>query len=466
MPFLPIKEKPFASVDSIGNSVAIEEFNDADKDDFFNNKKRRGLSEFVDLGTGDPIDGIFNPIDTGLVVAFSGGKTFTITEAGTITEITGVSLNSGIPVKMADFSTEGYFCNRSKIMQWVYSAVTNSFLADTSAPTNATHLGFLNQYLLALRYDTQRFDWSDVGDPEEWLGEFSSAESRPDKLVALLTAFDEIFLPGTKTIEHWGATVDPSSPFQKISSTTSERGSLAPYSFAQVDNSFMFLDEERRVIRMRGREPQVISNPFDSEFQKITSMSDAIGIHFNADGDTKYIITFPTDNKTYAYDYKLDFWARWSYWSESQGIRNRWLGNCGVLVPSWKKYLVGSKSDGKIYIASREYENDAGNNMQTEIITGRIDWGTSKRKVSNKVRIKLKRGTGGLSTSFNMIVNYRDNGKTKWSHDKVVNLGKAGDEEAYKTFRILKTYRDRQWRFRISSGNTLLVSAEEDFTVI
>ena len=467
MPFIPLREKPFKNVDSIGNSVAIEDFIDADKDDFYNNKKRKGLLEFVDLGTGLPIDGIFNPIDTNVVVAFSNGTPYKVIENGTVTEITGESLNAGTPVKMADFSTAGYFCNNSSIMEWDYSTVVNTFLDDPSAPTDATHLGFLNQYLLALEADSQQFAWSDVDDPEQWLGEFAQAESRPDKLVALLVAFDEIFLPGTRTIEHWGSTIDPSAPFQRIASTTTERGSLSPYTFAQVDNSFMFLDEERRVIRMRGREPQIISNPFDAEFQNIETVSDAIGIHFNAEGDTKYLITFPTADVTYVYDYKLDFWAKWSEWIEVSGTRQRWLGNCGVLVPSWRKYLVGSKTDGKIYYASSEYDTDDGENVQTEIITGRIDWGTSQRKSCKKLRIHLKRGIGGLATSFTMVVNYRDNGSTEWKTDKNINLGIAGDEDSYFTLRNLATYRDRQWRFRVTSGNkTLLVSAEETFTVI
>lgn len=227
----------------------------------------------------------------------------------------------------------------------------------------------------------------------------------------------------------------------------------------------MFLDEERRVIRLRGREPQVISNPFDSEFQSLTTVSDAIGIHFNAQGDTKYVITFPSDNKTYVYDYKLDVWSRWSTWSEATGIRTRWLGNCGVLIPSWKKYLVGSKSDGKIYLAGSEYDDDAGNVKQTEIITGWIDWGTSYKKSCNLLRVHVKRGTGGLDTSSKLLVNYRDNGSTEWSSDKVINLGIAGDNESYGDFWHLATYRKRQWRFR-TTGKLLLVSAEEEYTVI
>lgn len=446
--------------------MAIEDFIDADKDDFFNNKQRKGLALFTDLGTGEPVDGIFNPTDTGVAIAVSDGRLFKVEDNTIVTELTGAILNKYTPVKSADFPSQSFFCNNSQIIQWIYTNNTCLLIVDPSAPTDATHLGFLDQYLIALKANSQRYDWSEVGTPTSWLGEFASAESRPDRIVALITAFGEIFLPGTKTIEHHTDSGDPTAPFQRIPGTITERGSLSPYSFAQVDNSYIFLDEERRVIRLRGREPQIISNPFDSEFQNIETISDAIGIHFNAEGDTKYIITFPSENKTYVYDYKLDFWGRWSLWDEETGIRNRWLGNCGVLIPSWKKYLVGSKDDGKIYVASGSYEDDAGNVKQTEIITGRIDWGTSNRKSSSKKRIKVKRGTGGLNTSQKLIYNYRDNGKTKWSQDKIIDLGIAGDNEIYKTFRSLKTYRDRQYRYRITSGDLLLVSAEEKFTLV
>lgn len=465
MPLLPLKQKPYANVESVGNAVAIEGFYDADKDDFFNNKIRKGLVELLDLNTSKQIDGLFNPLDSDIVVAISDGKIFKI-EASTYTEITGATLNSGIPVKMADFGDTGYFCNNSRIVKWTYADSTCSYLTDPQAPTDATHLGFIDQYLLALKNNSQRFDWSDTGDPDTWLGEFASAESRPDNLVALITAFGEVFLPGTKTIEHWADTGNPIAPFQRIPGTMTERGSLSPYSFVQVDNSFMFLDEERRVIRMNGRDPQVISNPFDSEFQSLIKISDAIGMHFNAEGDTKYIITFPTDNKTFVYDYKLDFWARWSYWDELSGTRDKWIGNCGVLIPSLKRYLVGSAIDGKIYIASKDYNDDAGNTINCEIITGRFDWGTSNRKSSTRLRLKIKRGIGSLSESKKLIINYRDNGKTEWSHDKVIDLGIAGDNESYHTFRNLKTYRDRQWRFKLTSGDLLLVNAEEDLKVI
>ena len=81
------------------------------------------------------------------------------------------------------------------------------------------------------------------------------------------------------------------------------------------------------------------------------------------------------------------------------------------------------------------------------------------------LRVHVKRGVGGLNTSSSLLINYRDNGKTEWSSDKVIDLGIAGDNESYETFWNLKTYRKRQWRFR-TTGQLLLVSAEEEYTVV
>lgn len=470
MPLLPLKEKPFTNVESIGGTVTFEKYYDAAKDDFFNNLKRKGLGEFVDLGTGKKVDGLFYTNNQNFVSAFSDGRLFKIDEFGAVTEITGATINTGTKVTYADFGNVGFYANNSKILKWTYSNPTCSHIADAQAPTNATFLGFLDQYLLALKANSARFDWADTANPDNWLGEFATAESRPDNAVALIAAFGEIFIPGTTTGEHWADSGNPVAPFQRITGTITERGSRSPYSVVQTDNSFFFLDSQRRVIRMAGRDPQVVSNPFDRDFQSMDVIEDAIAMDYNAEGDTKYVITFPTSKRTFAYDYKLDYWAEWSFWNEAKAIREHWIGNVGAYCSLWNKYLVGSRVDGRIYTASREFTKDGDNTVATEMWTGRNNWGTDKRKVTQKIRFKVKRGDGlnGLnpSTTPKLFISKRDNGNTAWSTEKLIDLGISGDTEFYKTFRRLGTYRDRQWRFRLTDGPLTLVSAEEDFRVL
>lgn len=472
MPDLPINQKPYTNVSETGNTVALTSFIDCDKDDFMNNTFRPGLGGdiddyFADL-SDEEIDGVFEIINYNFAAVFSGGYLYKVEENGTVTYIPGARINSGQIVSFADFGDIGFFCNNSAIIKWTYSSGVCSFIADDDAPINATFLGFLDQYLIALIDNSQRFEFADVADPDTWLGEYATAEQRPDLAVALLSHFGELMIPGTQVIENWADSGDPDAPFQKIPGTTTERGSLSPYSFAQVDNSYFFLDAERRVIRLAGREPQVISNPFDDKFQALLRIDDAIGYHFNAEGSTKYILHFATDDKTYAYDYKLDYWAEWTYWNHTTGKRNNFLGRIGAYISKWNKYLVGARNDGKLYIASRNYTTDEGADVIPEFVTPRIDWGTQNRKSSNKIRIKAERGTNGVIDTDTPYVYFckRDNGKRQWSKERKMDLGRAGDSQSYKTFRQLGTYRDRQWRFRMQGALSTVAKVTEDYEVI
>lgn len=466
MPLLPLNTKPFRNIDSEANGQAIEYFVDMAKDDYMANRNRPGLGGpnlhlFVDLGTGAKVDGIFYIRNSNICAAFSGGRLFKIDTTYTVTEIAGGTITTGTPVTYADFGTVGYFCNNSAILKWTYSAFTSAVLADAEAPTDATHIAFLDSYAVALRASSQQFEWSEVNNPDSWLGEYAQAESRPDKAVALHSHFGELFIPGTSTTEAWTTTGDISTPFQRFQGASQERGCIAPYSIVQIDNTYLYLDNERRVIRLNGRSPQVISNPYDNQFQALGVVSDAIGIPVNANGMTLYVITFPTAQRTFFYDYKLDYWGEWSYWNTINAERDHWLGRCGVYIDSWNKYLVGSRVDGKIYVLDKSYTTDEGSPIVSEMWTARIDWGTNKRKSSNKLKIRVRRGVGGGT----LYVYHRDNGSSAWGTPRTIDLGELGDTESVKTFRQLGTYTDRQWRF-VSTGAMTLISAEEDITVV
>lgn len=473
MPDIPINQKPYTTVESIGNAFAIENFVDCDKDDFMNNTFRHGLGGdtsdyFTNLGSHAKVDGLFYAVNHNIAIAVSGGKIYKIESNGTVTGIRGVTLNAGIPVSFADYGDIGFFCNNSRIIKWAYADATCAYIADADAPTNAIFVGFLDQYLLALRANSARYDFADVADPDTWLGEYVTAEQRPDNAVALLTAFGEIFLPGQTTLEHHADSGDPTAPFLRIPGTTAERGTLSPYSVTQIDNSYYLLDAERRVIRMSGRVPQVISNQIDNKFQELVDVTDAIGFHFNAEGATKYVLTFPSDMKTYVYDYKLDFWSEWSYWDHVTGARIAYIGRVGRYIAEWDKYLIGSNTTGKIYIASRNYVTDDGDEIIPEFITGQIDWGTANRKSSERLRIKVQRGQNaiGATNTPKVYFSKRDNGKSAWGVEREIDLGAAGDTYAYKAFRRLGTYRNRQYRVRMQGAPSLITKMTEDFKVM
>lgn len=469
MPEIPINQKPFSNVDDESNTVGIQSYIDFEKDDYSRNRFRPGLGGFssgyfCSLGTSGGVDGVFYIPNRDFIAVFSNGKLFKVFSNGASVEITGAVLNIGVPVSYADFGDIGFFCNNSKILKWTYNNTTCSFLTDADAPTNALFVGFMDQYLLALPSNSSRFEFSDVDDPDTWLGEFVSAESRPDRAISLYSHFGEIFIPGSQTLEWFVDTGDSDAPFQRIPGAVSERGSMSPYSFCQIDNSYFFLDSERRVIRLLGRQPQVISNPYDDKFQSLSVVGDAIGYHYNPEGATKYILHFPTAKKTYVYDYKLDYWAEYSYYNAITGTRENYLGRVGQYIPHWNKYISGSRQDGRLFVASRGYVTDFNNDIIPELVTGRLDWGTSNRKTSRRITIKLIRGLSELSRTdpYKLMLQYRDDGSSVWSNEYVIDLGDPGDEYTEKVIRRLGQYRNRQYRVKLQGAKTTLIAMAED----
>lgn len=468
MPKIPLNQKPFVNVESIGNANAIEFFADMVKDDFMNNRTRPGLggavnNAFADLGSGAKIDGMWYIRDINVVAVVSAGKLYKVESSGVVTEITGVAtLTDGTTASFAEYSSKGYFCANSAIIEWDYTGNTYAVLADPQAPTDATFIAVIDGYLVALRNDSARFEWSNVDAPTVWDGEFATAEFGSDNAQALLTHYGTMFIPGEVTTEHWTTTGDTTTPFQRLSGAVSERGCIAKYSVTAVDNTYFYMDNERRVIRLTGYQPSIISNPYDKDFQGLTDVANAIGYHCNAMGLTWYVLTFPTSQETYFYDYKLDYWGKLSFWDADTLQRRHFLGLAGVWVDKWNKFLIGSRVDGEIYCMDYDYATDNGLSIISEVITGRIDWGTNQKKESQRLRVRVKRGH---VASGSLFVSYRDNGNSEWSNEKEVELGPLGDEETVVNFRQLGWYYDRQWRFRSDSAVTI-VSAEEDIQVI
>ena len=468
MPYLPLEQKPYTNIESVGNKAAFESFIDCDKSDLMQNTFREGLGGdtndyFTDLGTSAQIDGIFEVINQDFAAVFSDGKLFKVESDGTATEITGVTINADTPVSYADFGVTGYFCNNSRILKWNYADATCSYIVDGDAPTDATFVGFIDQYLLALRADSARFEHSDVGLPDTWLGEFNTEETRPDNAVGLFCNFGQIFIPGTNTLATWIDSGDADSPFERIPGSAEERGSLSPYSFTQIDNSYFFLDTERRVIRLAGNQPQVISNDFDDRFQSLTDVTDAIGYHYTAEGNTKYVLHFPTDEKTYTFDYKRNLWSEWSHFNNTTATRDNYLGRMGAYIVKWNKYIIGSRVDGKLYIASNDYVTDEGDNIIAEFVTGRYNHGTSRYKTPTKMVIEYKRGAISASDSYEpqISISWRDNGSSVWKSEKNIVINMIGDPYSYKTLKRLGKYRDRQYRVKMQGNDTTIISMEE-----
>tara|TARA_R100000093_G_C1945501_1_gene74280 strand:+ start:4120 stop:5535 length:1416 start_codon:yes stop_codon:yes gene_type:complete len=464
---IPINSKPYKNIDSASLSKLSDELYNGYIDEGGSSIRFPGLQDFVDLGTGSNKfnQGIYWWDYKKIFIAVNDGRVFKITDkVGTFTEITGDKLGGNNRVVFTDNGSTLVMANGGK-MVFTDGTTNTSFIGDTDAPTAVSHVSFLDQYILAIENETGKLWHSEVNDYSNWGAlNFVSAESLPDKLVAMTAFYREIYLLGTQSTEVFYN--DETTPFSRLSGGFTQRGCIAGNTLVRADNTLFWLDEDRRFVRLEGRTPKIMSTPFDKLISTFATVTDAVADDVTVEGKNFYIIHFPTEDETICYDYFLNSWSRLGNWVSKTGVFERWLGNSHAKSPDWGINLVGSRKDGQIYkLTSNSYTYD-GNTIRFLRSTGNIDHDTSARKISYRITIRLRRGEGTATADPVIMIRYKDDGNLNWSNFLQGSLGKLGDNDFFVTFEPMGIYRTRQYEISVTDQVPfVLVSAEEDVEV-
>ena len=474
---LPINETSYKNTDE----EALDVFGDALIDGFIEtlpdgrkvSRKRPGLgAPKLDLGTGVPVDAIYWWNGRKMVVAVSAGRAFKITNSSgtlTATELTGDTVDSGNRVT---FSETGSTLTDFKVvmaargkMSYSEDAVTLTEMADAQAPVTVSHVAFLDGYILANTIGTAQFNYSSPVDFKSWGAlDFFTAEAIPDDLVAVLTAYREIYLIGEQTTEVWYN--DGTSPFSRV--TMVQYGTLAAYSACFDGGDLYFLNQDKQVMRLvNGRTPQVLSIPYDEFIQtKLETVDDMFAYIMTLEGKKWYVANFITENRTLVYDIQENAWYEWGKWENSplEALAyNRILANCYASCPNWGMNLVGSRVDGKIYDMSFDNYDDDGDAIRFVKRTGNISHGTTLKKRSNQLLWRATSGKGRSDGSTGYFsFRFRDDGRKVWSNERQVSLGALGEYKNRKKFMRLGMYETRQYEIVHSDiAPFTLIEAEE-----
>src|SRR6185369_2387641 len=119
------------------------------------------------------------------------------------------------------------------------------------------------------------------------------------------------------------------------------------YSIIKADNTHFYVNTDRQFVKLEGRTPKLIGSPYDRTLQSLDEVTDCVGYHIIIRGHYLCVWTFPTEERTFVYDYKQDSWHEWSGWDGSE--ETRFNMDSHIFVPAWKKHLVGDFKNGNIY---------------------------------------------------------------------------------------------------------------------
>ena len=463
---LPINSIPYKNIDSISNERLGVDLIDGLIDDSESLVRRPALELKLDLNTGSPVDGLYWWDKKRLLMAVSWGDLFKIeNNLTTVTNITGDKFNVGTKVIFTDNGEFLFAANGGRII-FTDGTANTAFIPDPDAPGGVTHVAFIDSFILANSSSTDKFFFSAVLDPFDWNAlNFVASESLPDNINALFTNYREIGVFGRESFDVFKN--DGVNPFSRLDGAFIERGTLAPYSIQEVDNSYYWIDDKKRVIRTQRRTADSFSRPFDKVIQNIDTVSDANGMFMTPEGWGLYVLQFPTEGRTYVFDAIHGYWSEWTRYIEFTNSRDRWLGNCYAIEKDANKHMVGSRIDGKLYNLTFEKEEDESELIKTVKLTGHIDHGTSNKKSSREVTFKIKRGEGAPGTSPKLMIRWKDDGNIGFGTLVSVPLLDINNENFFYSLKPMGIYNSRQYEISITDTVELvLVYAEEDFEVL
>lgn len=429
--------------------------------------KRAGLIDFVDTGTGGPVDGLYSMERAGVAIAVSNGRVFKLTDRlGTFTELFGsTAMRSNAPVRFASDATRVIMANGGQMVHTDLSTLTT--LADADAPTDVSHVTSLDQYVLANDGGSGKIQFSEINNLTDWQAlSFFSSESKPDDVVAIDEGFREIIALGNETVEFW--INDGQNPFSRIAGSAQPFGTVAPHSLALVGNTWMWLDHKRRFATMQGRQVVNVSSPFDRLIQRYSAVDNAIGYALSLDGMPLYLLSFPTVQQTLVYNYATGEWHKWGYWNTATSSYQQFRGASYCYVKAWNLHLIGDHSNGKIYRMDRSAFTDSGNPIRSLLRTGHINHGTYFDKRSDILRVHCKRGAATVTAADpQLMMRRRVNNRPQWGNERWRSLGKVGEHRPFLDWKRNGYYKTCQYEFtHMDDSDLVMMGAQEYVTAI
>jgi hypothetical protein len=383
----------------------------------------------------------------------------------------GVDLSDGTAPTMLDGGTRPVLCpSRVRIIiagggllqKWEGPGTPLSANLGGDPPA-ATHVVKSNEYLVVNPTGLSgQIQWSDIGDAgeESWAVSSSSnagfleLSADSDPLPALYQNTGELIGFGTRTVQTLDPTADTTAtgvPIVWLNTRTWTQGCNAPYSFAQNDETFGFLDSLKRIQLSNGRAYQAISDPAITEtLRNLDTVSDCWGFRMAIGSWDLLGWNFPTMGRTFVYDTTLKTWSEWRGFSGNNWAP--WIAKSHFYWPDAAVHMVGM-GDGTIAKMDTSSITDAGAPIVAEITSGFNDFGTDNWKQHISTRFTFKRGLGVSGASPGPVCQlfYRDS-TGAWSDPIQLPLGDPSDPSPVIEVRSLGMFRTRQWRLRMSDS--------------
>ncbi len=326
-----------------------------------------------------------------------------------------------------------------------------STITDPDFPVS-TSVTFQDGYFIVTEKDTGYFYISALYDGTSWDStDKANAEGRSDTNRTIISNTHDLWIFGKRSIEVYYNSGNADFPFERIQGALIDVGCGAASSAIKIGGRLYWLTDQKRVARSQGYQYEFISTPhIDYQFSKYSTIEDAIAYTYTYIGHQFYVLSFPSEDKTWVYDLTTDYWHEWKSYKGVDSV-GRHRGNCSVLFGT--DWYVGDYTNSYVYKVNGDYFSD---DTHT-IIRQRAAQTINKERVNvlhHKFELDFESGVG-LSGGVQgedpqVILDWSDDGGHTWSNQHWTSIGKIGEYKNRAIWRRLGRSRNRIYRTTIS----------------
>lgn len=324
----------------------------------------------------------------------------------------------------------------------------------------------------------------------QWGGlAYFTATTKPCIVQGLAVNKGEVWVFGdTLTEVHYdAANSPPASAYSYRVGSGMDVGCIAPHSIVELELINMWLDS-RGFIAMSDISPYIRNNnsgydlrvcstpALHAEWATYPTLSDAIATYFVDRGHIMYMITFPSAQKTWVYDFparpmrmsmQLGEWHERTYLNPTTSQEEYYLIQ---YVTKFNQMNIGAGlRGGKIYNFSYKFDTDNGAPIRCTRTTAPF---TSDFKYAGIDTLYLRMETGralqtGDGSNPSVMLRYSNDGAHTWSQSIARSMGGVGEYNTQLTWNRLGSAREWVFEFTVQSPVPVsLIKASVDFNNI
>jgi hypothetical protein len=311
---------------------------------------------------------------------------------------------------------------------YVYNSFTGSFTENTNVNLVGTiSATFINSQII---YTTPDLSFiSQPNDPFDVSGlDGIGAESSPDKLVRDYVFNQTIYRMGVRTTEPWYNTGTGSPPIDRIDGQEFSVGVGAIHSVTNTDRALYWLGDDKAIYRVSGGIYERISDDgISNSIEQMTKFDDAFGYAFTLQGQDFYLITFPSDDRTFVINETL---GEFGWFELESGLKGGAYSGTSLLQVYDKNIIA--KGGELLELSLDEYTQNTDTMIRTRVtqsINGALLGDEGHEVEMSRMEFIMEQGVGLISGQGEvprMMIEASFDGGNSWPAKDWVDLGRMG----------------------------------------